>query len=123
MDIYKIINEEVNKQYPAKYVANHVYNLLSDEQKQENDWSFDDYHKTIRNFGENYVLISLDPKELKYNEDFDVDTLEDYKYSIEAGETIPPIVVDSNKEIIDGNHRAKASMDLGKKINAFIPVK
>lgn len=121
MDIKKIINEELYKLYTAEYVAEYIYNSLSDEQKEDNDWSFNEYYQTIKNFGNNFTLTPINPQKLKFNEDFDVDTVEEYKERIQNGEIIPPIVIDSNYEIIDGNHRAKASLDLGKEINAFIP--
>lgn len=107
--------------YSAKDVTEHIWSLL-DHDDYDNDWDFKDYHKTIKHFGKKWDLIDIDPNELKFNEDFDEDMVEEYEDSIENGIELEPIVVDSKNEIIDGNHRAKACLNKGVSIQAYKPV-
>lgn len=107
--------------YSTKDVTEHIWSLL-DHDDYDNDWDFKDYHKTIKRFGKKWDLIDIDPNELKFNEDFDEDMVESYEDSIENGIELEPIVVDSKNEIIDGNHRAKASLNKGVYIQAYKPV-
>jgi hypothetical protein len=104
-------------------VAEHIYNLLTPEQQEENDWDFNEYYNTIKSFGKKYELIDINPNELKFNEDLDPDTVEDYEYLMSDNSPIPEIVIDANNEIIDGNHRAKAAMNLGRTIKAYKAIK
>ena len=107
--------------YSTKDVTEHIWSLL-DHDDWDNDWDFKDYHKTIKRFGKKWELIAIDPNELKFNEDFDEDMVEEYEDRIENGIELEPIVVDSKNEIIDGNHRAKASLNKGVSIQAYKPV-
>jgi hypothetical protein len=107
--------------YSSKDVTRHIWSLL-DHDDYENDWDFNDYHKTIKRFGKKWELITIDPNELKFNEDFDEDMVEEYEDKIENGVELEPIVVDSNYELIDGNHRAQASLRQGVSIQAYKPV-
>ncbi len=125
--IKQIIREEIddyrgNIKTPRE-IAEHIYNLLTPEQQEENDWDFNEYYNTIKSFGKKYELIDINPNELKFNEDLNPDTVEDYEYLINNNSPIPEIVIDANNEIIDGNHRAKAAMNLGRTIKAFRAIK
>jgi hypothetical protein len=114
-------NEKQNQweSYTAEEIAKHIYNLLTPEQQEENDWNFNDYYNTIKGFGEAYELIDINPNDLKFNEDFYFDTVENYEYLMKQNSPIPEIVIDADNGIIDGNHRAKAAMNLGKTIKAY----
>lgn len=107
--------------YSSKEVANIIYNQL--DYIEDNDWGFSDYHKYIKSYGDKWELVNLNPNELKYNEDFDLDTVNDYEFKIQDGENIEPIVVDKNNEIIDGNHRAEASRKMGINVKVLRPKK
>jgi hypothetical protein len=120
--IKELIRESLSNDilYSAQEVTDLIYNQL--DYVEDNDWTFNDYYKFIKNHGKKWKLIKINPNELKYNEDINQETVEDYEWKIESNEEIIPIVIDINKEIIDGNHRATASKNLGKDIKAFIPV-
>jgi hypothetical protein len=117
-----ILTESNNDYYSAAYVTEHIWNLL-DHEDYENDWGFNDYYKTIKNIGKKWELIDIDPNELKFNEDFDDYKVEEYEEMIDDGVELEPIVVDINNEIVDGNHRAKASLNKGKMIIGYKPIK
>ena len=119
-NFHDFLNESINDTYSAKKIAEYVYNRLSDEQKENNDWDFEEYYNTIKSFGDKYKLININPSELKFNEDFDKYTIEEYEDKLNNGEKLPPIVIDKHFEIIDGNHRAKASLNLNKNIDAYV---
>ena len=110
---------ESKKTYTAKYVAKHIWDLLDHE---DNDWGFKEYYDTIQNFGDKWELIDIDPNELEFNEDFDEYTVEDYEDNIDDNITLNPIVIDGDNDIIDGNHRAKASLNKGITIKAYKPI-
>lgn len=107
-----------NEIFSAEYVTDQIWNLL-DHSDYENDWDWNDYYKTIKRFGKKWEFIEIDPNELKFNEDFDEYMVEEYEDNIENGIELKPIVVDSKNEIIDGNHRAQASLKQGVSIMAY----
>ena len=111
-----------NEIFSAEYVTDQIWNLL-DHSYYENDWDWNDYYKTIKRFGKKWKFIEIDPNELKFNEDFDEDMVEEYEDNIENGIELKPIVVDSKNEIIDGNHRAQASLRQGVSIMAYKSIK
>lgn len=114
----QLINESTN--VDSVYVTTHIFDILSDEQKE--DWSFDDYHKAIKNFGDSWKLEKINPKYLKFNEDFDKERIQYYLNLLKKDTELSPIVIDNKNEIIDGNHRAKASLIYGKDILAYSPI-
>lgn len=115
----QFLNESTDR-FTSRDVTRSIFDSLSDEQIE--DWSFEDYHKVIKKYGKYWKLEKVNPKSLKFNEDFDDDTVEDYLYSLENGKELSPITVDDKNEIIDGNHRAKASLIYGKDILAYLPI-
>ena len=116
-----ILTEGKNDYYTATYVTDHIWSLL-DHSDYDNDWNFNDYYNTIKSYGKKWEMIDIDPNELKFNENFDEDMVEEYEDNIENGIELEPIVVDSHNEIIDGNHRAKASLNQGKMISGYKPI-
>ena len=116
---FKQFNESTNT-IDSVHVATHIFELLSDEQK--GDWSFDDYHKVIKKFGDSWRLERINPKTLKFNEDFDKESVQYYLNLLKNDTELTPIVIDNKNEIIDGNHRAKASLIYDKDILAYSPI-
>jgi hypothetical protein len=48
----------------------------------------------IKRYGKKWDLITLDPNDLKFNEDFDSDMVEEYEDNIDNGIELSPVVVD-----------------------------
>jgi hypothetical protein len=117
MKYLKRFNES-SSSYSARDVADHIWSLL-DHEDYDNDWDFNDYYRTIKNIGSDWDLIDIDPNELKFNEDFDEYRVEEYEEMIDDGVDLEPIVVDSKNEIVDGNHRAKACLNMGCSVRAY----
>jgi hypothetical protein len=116
-----ILVEGKNDYYSSMDVTYHIWNLL-DHNDLDNDWDFNDYHRMIKRYGKKWDLITLDPNDLKFNEDFDDDMVEEYEDNIDNGIELSPVVVDIDNEIVDGNHRAKASLNRGKMILGYRPI-
>ena len=117
---WKQFLNESTKRFTSFDVTNHIFNSLSEEQRD--DWSFDDYHKVIKNFGNYWKLEKIDPSNLKFNEEFDKERIQHYLEMLENNIELPAIVIDNKNEIIDGNHRAKASLLYGKNILVYSPI-
>ena len=109
-----------NKKITSKDVTKHIFNSLSDDQTE--DWDFNDYHNVIKDFGKYWELVMLNPNNLEFNEDFDEDTVDEYIDLLDRGIELSPIVIDDENEIIDGNHRAQASLLNGSDIMAYRPI-
>lgn len=126
IDMKIIITEEQfnllseNKKITSKDVTKHIFNSLSDDQTE--DWDFNDYHNVIKDFGKYWELVMLNPNNLEFNEDFDEDTVDEYIDLLDRGIELSPIVIDDENEIIDGNHRAQASLLNGSDIMAYRPI-
>ena len=108
--IANFISEEYPKIVDVRWIQQYIYKM---HKQIEFDEDFTD-----RLDSETYALINISIDELEKTNDLDWDD-----YYKELSTPFPPIVINRENEILDGNHRASSAKNKGDKfIRAYVPI-